>query len=128
MLKTANLELRRASIVELLRTNDRAIGRALIVLNNNQTADEQIDENTKHHNGKGFRPVHAQRGTSMAKFFTERGFLTPKQIAYWRKPNSKGEMRIAIYWRQLIAAADAKAAALVAKTEDTSFAFGHNAA
>jgi len=96
-------------IVNLLATNDKAVARALVVLKNRQTADEQATENTRHQNGRGFRPCHARMGTSMAKFYERNGYLTPKQIAYWRKPCKEG-MRIAIYWRQLLAEAHAKAA------------------
>lgn len=96
-------------IVNLLKTNDKAIGRALVVLFNNQTADEQAVENVRHRNGEGFRPCHAKMGTSMAKFFLRNGYLSPKQLAYWRVEQKQG-MRISIYWRQLLAAAHQKAA------------------
>ena len=52
----------------------------------------------------------------MAKFYERNGYLTEKQIAYWRKTGKQG-MRIAIYWRQLLAEAHAKAAAKVTETE-----------
>lgn len=103
------INLTGTDIVNLLRTNDKAIARALVVLKNNQTADEQASESTRHHNGMGFRPAHAKIGTSMAKFYERTGYLTPKQIAYWRKEGKQG-MRISIYWRQLLAAAHEKAA------------------
>lgn len=102
--------LTKDQITGLLETNDRAIGRALLVLLSNQTLDEQIGETVKYHNGKGFRPCHGRVGTSMANFFQQRGFLTEKQIAYWRRPDKNGTMRIAIYWRQLAEAAEKKAA------------------
>ena len=96
-------------IINLLKTNDKAIGRALVVLFNNQTSDEQAIETVRHRNGEGFRPCHAKTGTSMAKFFLKNGYMSPKQIAYWRVEQKQG-MRIAIYWRQLLAAAHQKAA------------------
>jgi hypothetical protein len=99
----------KASIVELLRTNDKAIARALVALNDRQTLDEQATEDVRYRNGMGFRPCHARMGTSMAKFFTARGYLSPKQIAYWRKPSAKGGMRIEIYAGQLLLVAEAKA-------------------
>jgi hypothetical protein len=95
-------------IINLLATNDKAIVRALIVLNARQTLDEQASENTKYRNGRGFRPQHARVGTSMAKFYATRGFLTAKQIAYWRRPDKKGKARIAIYAGQLLEEAEAK--------------------
>lgn len=89
-------------IITLLEENDVAIGRALVRLYQNQTSDEQIAEDVKHRNNKGFRPCHARMGTSMAKFFTDRGSLTHKQISYWRVRDKKGNMRIGIYANQLL--------------------------
>lgn len=101
--------LNKATIVTLLETNDKAVMRALTVLNQRQTSDERASENTKHQNGRGFRPCHARMGTSMAKFYERTGYLTEKQIAYWRKTDRSGAMRIGIYWAQLIEAAMDKA-------------------
>ena len=106
-------ELTGTDIVNMLRTNDKAVARALVVLYERQTADEKATEHTRHHNNRGFRPCHARMGTSMAKFYLARGFLTPKQIAYWRKEGKEG-MRLSIYWRQLLDAAHKKAAAKAA--------------
>lgn len=103
------MALTKNDIVNLLATNDKAVCRALVVLNARQTYDEQVAEHTKHLNGRGFRPAHAKMGTSMADFFTRKGYLSPKQIAYWRRPMKGGQMRIAIYWRQLLEEAEAKA-------------------
>jgi hypothetical protein len=89
-------------IVELLRNNDVAVGRALSRLTKNQTFDEQNSEATKHLNGIGFRPCHARLGTSMGKFFDRNGYLTEKQVAYWRKKEKTGKMRIEIYANQLL--------------------------
>lgn len=103
--------MNRTQIVELLKNNDRAIARALVVLNQRQTTSEQATEATRYRNGEGFRPCHARMGTSMANFFTRRGYLSPKQIAYWRAPMKCGKMRIEIYANQLLEIAQAKAAA-----------------
>ena len=102
--------LAKETIVALLMKNDKAVARALVVLNKNQTATEQRSETTINRNGEGFRPCHARMGTSMANFFTARGFLTAKQVAYWRKPMACGNSRIGIYWHQLALAAEQKAA------------------
>ena len=96
-------------ISALLKTNDKAVARALVVLYRNQTASEQSSESTINRNGEGFRPAHARMGSSMATFYLARGYLTPKQVAYWRKPMACGNSRIEIYWRQLAIAAEAKA-------------------
>ena len=102
------MNLTGTDIVEMLRTNDKAVCRALVVLHERQTEDEKNSEHTRHENGRGFRPCHARMGSSMAKFYLKRGYLTQKQIAYWRKEGREG-MRIAIYWRQLLDEAAKKA-------------------
>lgn len=103
------MELNVNAIKELLATNDRAVGRALIVLRNRQTADEQASEHTKYRNGRGFRPAHARMGTSMANFYEKFHKLSEKQVAYWRKPMKDGNTRIEIYARQLLEEAQDKA-------------------
>lgn len=107
------MNLTGTDIVKLLETNDKAIARALVVLKNRQTADEVAHQDSKHLNNRGFRPCHARMGTSMAEFYEKNGYLSPKQIAYWRVRGKEG-MRISIYWRQLLAEAHQKAAAKAA--------------
>lgn len=97
-------------ITLLLKTNDKAIARALVVLNERQTRDEQVQQDTRHRNGQGFTPADARMGTSMAEFYSRNHYLTAKQIAYWRKPNSKGVPRICKYAGQLLEIAKEKAA------------------
>jgi tRNA(Ile2) C34 agmatinyltransferase TiaS len=97
-------------IINLLRVNDKAVARALVVLKNRQTVDEQRAQVARHQNGRGFRPAHARMGTSMAEFYERNGYLSPKQIAYWRSEGKQG-MRIAIYWRQLLEEANERKAA-----------------
>lgn len=99
------------AIIELLRNNDKAIGRALMALTARQTLDEQIGETTRYQNGMGFRPCHAVMGTSMANWFQTKGFLSAKQLAYWRTEQKDGKMRIEIYANQLLLVAKEKAAA-----------------
>lgn len=80
-----------------------AVGRALVHLKNRQTADEQRSESTRNLNGRGFQPVHAKIGTSMANFYEKRGFLSPKQVAYWQKGTAKvSKPRICRYGGQLV--------------------------
>lgn len=109
--------LDKAAIVSLLKTNDRAIARALVVLTERQTADEQAAETTKYQNGQGFRPCHARMGTSMAQFYTRNGFLSDKQVAYWRKPMRDGRMRIEIYAGQLLEIAHQRAQRMIQNME-----------
>ena len=95
-------EWNKEKIVELLSKNDKAVGRALLRLHKNQTADEQDAQIVKHRNGMGFRPCNARMGSSMAKFFQSHGYLTAKQVAYWRARDKKGNMRIGVYAGQLL--------------------------
>lgn len=96
-------------IVQLLKTNDKAVARALVALNARQTADEQSQETVKYQNGMGFRPCHARMGTSMATFYSRNGYMSPKQLAYWRTTDKTGKMRIEIYAGQLLMVAQEKA-------------------
>lgn len=104
----------KAQVIELLRNNDKAVGRALLSLNARQTSDERRDETTKHHNGQGFRPCHARMGTSMAQFYAQHNYLSPKQLAYWRRPMKDGKAKIEIYAGQLCKVAEEKAAGKLA--------------
>ncbi len=106
--------LTKEAIVKMLETDDRAVARAILVLNERQTDDEQASEHTRYLNGRGYRPCHARMGTSMAKFFKDRGYLSPKQINWWRKREKTGQMRIGIYAGQLLEEAQLKAARKVA--------------
>jgi hypothetical protein len=97
------------TIANLLKTNNKAVARAIVVLNERQTAAEQASEFTINNNGVGFTPADAAMGTSMAKFFLRNGYLSPKQLAYWRKPNVRGVPRICKYAGQLLDIAITKA-------------------
>lgn len=55
------------TIRALLESNASAVYRALIVLFNRQTADEQQSEDTKHLNGRGFNARDAKFGTDLAQ-------------------------------------------------------------
>lgn len=106
--------MNKQTIVDLLRNNDKAVARALVALTTRQTSTEQNTKTTINRNGEGFRPCHARMGTAMANFYSSRGFLSPKQVAYWRKPQRDGKMRIEIYAGQLLLVAQEKAAAKAA--------------
>lgn len=101
-------QLTREGITQLLERNDEAVKRALIHIKNRQTGDEKQALHTRHRNARGFMPQHARKGTDMALWAERTGFLTPKQIAYWRRKDSRGIMRIALYWQQLVEEAEKK--------------------
>ena len=92
----------RETITELLRVNDKAVCRALVILKERQTAEEQVSETTREHNGRGFTGFDAKIGTNMANFYQRFNRLTEKQIAVWRKTDKHGNMKIAKYWRQIL--------------------------
>ena len=105
------MQLTADMIREKLLTDDRWLARALVALNERQTWDERRDETTRYHNEQGFRPMHAKRGTSMARFYLRTGFLTPRQLAWWRASTDSGKSRIEIYANQLMRVAQEKASA-----------------
>jgi len=87
------------------------IGRALVVIFNNQTDSEKAAAVTAVANGVGFTGADAHSGCISAKYFLKHGTLMDWQIELWTKRNRSSDMRIAKYWRQLDTAAKAKAAA-----------------
>ena len=84
------------------------IGRALVVLFNNQTAAEQSANTTNNNNNIGFTGADARSGSLSAKSFLRNKTLADWQVAMWMKPNKNGTIRIAKYHAQLDAAAQLK--------------------
>jgi hypothetical protein len=85
------------------------VGRALVVLLNRQTADEQATAHTTHTNNRGFSQSDAKSGTLCAKYYLKHNKLEPWMIGNWTR-HWRGQPRIAKYWVQLNEAAQAKAA------------------
>lgn len=86
------------------------IGRALVVVFNNQTKDEQRVNVTNKHNGIGFTGADAHSGCITAKYYLKHKTLLDWQVERWLKPSkSTGYARIAKYWAQLNTAAVEKA-------------------
>jgi len=81
-------------IQDLLDRNDLAVCRALLVIFERQTADEQSYDMTRERNLVGFSGVDAEICSSFAKQYKSRGFLSPKQMVIARKKMKK-------YWKQL---------------------------
>lgn len=86
----------------------QVVGRALVVLFNNQTRTEQASNDTVTNNMIGFTGADARQGSISAKYFIKHNTLLDWQINQWTKPNSKGTPRLAKYWRQLDQAAKRK--------------------
>ena len=81
-------------IKELIRTNDKAVIRALLVIYSYQTAHEKACGETIADNGIGFNGVDAEILSSFAEQFNRRGFLSPKQMRIARKklPKYSGQI------------------------------------
>lgn len=94
-------------LIELLEKNNLAVERALLVLFERQTADEQTSEHTRHKNGRGFTAFDAEIFSSFAKQ-VQRSRNAPgqrlsrNQLECCRKRDKNGNMRIACYWKQLL--------------------------
>jgi hypothetical protein len=116
----SNPAFKGTAIVAWLKNNDTAIGRALVVLRNEQTNDELDVLASKHLNRRGFKKADAKRGTLDADFFEQNGYLTAEQLAYWRTPTKQGQ-RLTVYWRQLVAAAYRKAQVDAMKKQATAY-------
>ena len=82
-------------IKQAIDTNDNAVKKAILIIYQNQTADEQVSENTIEHNGVGFTGVDAEFLSSIAVRI-QRGLpLSEKQIIVGRR-------KIRKYSRQLL--------------------------
>jgi hypothetical protein len=67
------------------QSHREAIGKMVSKLYNYQMADEQATESTGHNNGVGFNGTDAKFLSRMAKWFNDKGFLTPNQAEPTRK-------------------------------------------
>jgi hypothetical protein len=114
--------MNKQTIITLLEKNDKSVARALVAINEKQTRVEQNTQSTRNNNGVGFTPADAFMGTSMAQFYSRNGFLSEKQLAYWKRTNAKGVPRIAKYAGQLLTIAqeneEAKFALEINKRDD----------
>ena len=108
----------KAQLTQLITRNDEvaveAVGRALVHLLNRQTTEEQRDNTTKNYNLRGFTPADARQGSIHARYFIKHRMLQPWQIQFWLKPNARGTLRLAKYWRQIDEEAKRKAVARAA--------------
>jgi len=102
-------QVTRESIIKMLNNPNPAyvqavIGRALVVLLNNQTRDEQANNTTTQDNGIGFTGADARSGSITAKYFIKHHSLQDWMVEKWAKPNRRGIPRLAKYHAQLNAA------------------------
>lgn len=85
----------------LIRTNDRALYRAIVVIGDGQTPEELALAETVDHNERGFGSVDAEFMTSVYFRIKAGQPLTPKQLAVARNKMPK-------YWKQLMRVAKAR--------------------
>jgi hypothetical protein len=117
MTSTQTPKWNRESITALLARNDQAVERAMLVLFDRQTADEQMTDATRKQNGRGFTAFNAEIFSSFAKQVHQGRTLSPKQLALARKPDKFGNPRIARYWSQLLEAIEDKQATATARVQ-----------
>lgn len=102
----------RASLLALLSDpakRQHVIGRALVVLFNNQTRDEQASNTTRLFNNIGFTGSDARDGTITAKYYLKHRSLLDWQVERWMA-DFRGFPRICKYHAQLNRAALARRA------------------
>jgi hypothetical protein len=88
----------------------QVVGKALVVLFNNQTADEKLANTTNKDNGIGFTGADGHSGCIGAKSFIKNKSLLDWQVAMWTKRSpTTGFSRLTKYHKQLNEAARAKA-------------------
>jgi len=76
-------------IKNLLQTNDKFICKATVKLFEKQTEEEKATDHTGVSNGVGFNGTDAFIMSKFAKFYMERGFLSPKQLAIAKRKIQK---------------------------------------
>lgn len=79
----------------LVRTNKKALYRAIVVIAEYQTPEEKAYGATIDKNNRGFGAVDAEMMTSLALRLEAGGELTPRELAICRNKMPK-------YWRQLM--------------------------
>ena len=75
----------KASIIDILETNPKAVEHAVTALQAQQTADEQSNGTTVHSNGRGWNAREASFAGSLAKWIASGRHLTRLQLNAARK-------------------------------------------
>jgi hypothetical protein len=86
----------KSSIKELLRTNDNAVKRALVVLYDRQTRDEKLADATRHHNNRGFNHGDAKALGYWARLVIAKRELYPNTLAQARRRLMKYAGQLAV--------------------------------
>lgn len=99
----------KASILELLHSNKRAVERALVVLHDRQTADERSQRTTKHSNRVGFNSADAYQFSRKAERIKAGYRLSEGEFYFLTQPlRGRYPSRIGKYASQLLAIAAEK--------------------
>lgn len=91
----------REYLQNLIRTNDRALVKSILVIYERQTDDEKYSGQTTEHNGKGFGKIDSEFFSQIVVQLKHGYPLTDRQIAVARNKMPK-------YWRQLMQVSKAK--------------------
>lgn len=86
-------------IQTLLKSNDKALCRAIVAIYKRQTQAEQAHGNTLEHNGKGFTAIDAYVMSYCARLLLQGSTLSYSQMRGARSTMQK-------YWKQLIEVAE----------------------
>ncbi|MND90862.1 hypothetical protein D3C80_829580 [compost metagenome] len=73
------------SIIKTLNENDVAVCKAIVLIGNDQTAEEKEAHAALQHNGKGFSMVDANYGTFLRDVILREGKLRGKLLADGRR-------------------------------------------
>lgn len=76
-------------IREKMDTDDKWLVRGLIAIYKKQTAQEKAIRETREKNGVGFNGVDGQIMSSIAEFYMNRQYITPKQTVVVRRKMRK---------------------------------------
>lgn len=68
-----------------IETKNATAIHALLFIYDKQEEEEREYEHTHYANGVGFNKADAEFGSSLARQYRERGFLSPKQMGFVRK-------------------------------------------
>lgn len=85
----------KTQLQDMIAKSDKALYRAILCINDGQTASEKASGETIEENGVGFNKYDANIMSSFAEQLHNSGSLSFKQKAYARKVMPK-------YWRQLM--------------------------
>lgn len=78
--RMADKKWTRPEIENMVRTNDRAVERAMVALLDRQTRDEQQTGSVNHHNRMGFAACNSKSGTYFANWVNGGRQLTGKHL------------------------------------------------